>query len=201
MVEYRVMKELNLQEQAFVQLYLKSWCARAAALDAGYSKSVADVKAWMWVSVTSCPPNKLHVRQAVEAEIEKIYGSEQIDRQWVLKRAKMLVEFNLGKFLTTDGHGQPVYDFRNATLDDWWCIEEFATDRTYGLAVTGDLIPATKVKIKTPSKITMLKLIGDHVDVGAFKQQVELSGTTTQVVMSADEYRQVRAETLKADDV
>lgn len=194
-------RELNLQEQAFAALYLQSFNATQAALEAGYAPGYARTRAWGWVSVTQCPPNKTHVRDAIQAEIEAIHGEEKIDKGWLLKRAKILADFNISKFLKISEDGsEAVYNFSKATPDDWWCIEEFAHDRSYRLAVSGEDIPADKIKIKTPSKIAALKLLGEHIDVGAFKQQVEITGQTTQVVMSADEYKRARREMINDDD-
>lgn len=180
-------------------LYLQSFNATKAALEAGYAESVAKVHAWSWVSITSCPPNKRHLRDAIQAEISRIYGEEAIDKGWLLRRAKLLVEFNLSKFIRLHG-ADAVYDFSSATPDDWWCIEEYATEQSYRRAASGETVPVDKMKIKTPSKIAALKLLGDHVDVQAFKEQVEQSGTVTQITMTAEEYKKARAEALKEDD-
>lgn len=193
------MKELNFQEQAFAALYLQCFNAVQAALQAGYAESVARTRAWEWVSLTQCPPNKRHVRDAIQAEIDRIYGEEQVDKGWLLRRAKLLVEFSIGKFIRNHG-ADAVYDFSTATADDWWCIEEYVTEQTFREVAGGEPVPVDKIKIKTPSKIAALKLLGDHIDVGAFKEQVEISGQMTQVTMNAEEYKQARAEALAQDD-
>lgn len=193
------MKELNFQEQAFKALYLQSFNATKAALEAGYAESVAKTRAWEWVSLTQCPVNKRHLRDAIQAEIDQIYGEEQVDRGWLLRRAKLLVEFSVGKFIRQTG-SDAVYDFSTATADDWWCIEEYVTEQTYRQVARGEPVPVDKLKIKTPSKISALKLLGDHVDVQAFKENVEHSGSVTQVNMTADEYKHARAEAMAHDD-
>lgn len=194
------MKELNFQEQAFAALYVESFNATQAALGACYAESVAKTRAWEWVSLTQCPVNKLHVRAAIQAEIDSRFGVETVDRAWVLKRAKLLVEFSISRFLTTNDNGDAVYDFSTATLDDWWCVEEYTTEQSYRQAAGGVQVPVDKLKIKTPSKIAALKLLGDHADIGAFKEQIEHSGAVTQVVMNADEYKNARKEMIAGDD-
>ena len=193
------MKELNFQEQAFIALYLDCFNARKAALEAGYAESVAYNHAWSWVSLTGCPVNKRHVRDAIDVEIGKRFGDDMPDKVWVLKRAKLLVEFNLATFLRNHGT-DAVYDFSKATYDDWWCIQEYVTEQSYRRAAGGEQVPVDKLKIKTPSKIAALKLLGDHVDVGAFKENIEITGQTTQIVMSADEYKKARSEAMSQDD-
>lgn len=194
------MKELNFQEQAFVALYVESFNATQAALESGYAQSVAKTRAWEWVSLTQCPVNKLHVRAAIQAEVDCRFGVEKVDRQWVLRRAKLLVEFSISRFLSTNDDGDAVYDFSTATPDDWWCVEEYTTEQSYRKAAGGEQVPVDKLKIKTPSKIAALKLLGDHADIGAFKEQVEHSGAMTQVVMNAADYKQARQEMLTDDD-
>ena len=168
------MKELNFQEQAFCAVYLDTFNARKSALDAGYSVHVADNHAWSWVSITGCPPNKRHVRDYIQAQIDKLYGSEQIDKQWLLKRCKIIAEFNISKFIRQNGT-DAVYDFSNASLDDWYCIEEYATEQSFRRAASGEPVPVDKLKIKTPSKIAALKLLGDHVDIKAFSETVDVN--------------------------
>ena len=192
-------KELNFQEQAFAAIYLSCFNATKAALEAGYSENVARNHAWSWVSITGCPVNKRHLRDYIQGEISRIYGEEKVDKGWILRRAKLLADFNISKFLTRSG-ADAVYDFSEATQDDWYCIEEYVTEQSYRRIAGGETVPVDKLKIKTPSKIAALKLLGDHVDVQAFAENVNVSGEMTQVVMNADEYKKARQEMLTQDD-
>ncbi len=193
------MKELNFQEQAFKALYLQSFNAPESARLAGYAESVCRVHAWSWVSITSCAPNKIHLRDAIHAEMTEHLQMERIDSEWVLKRARLLADFNIRKFITVTANGDAVYDFTEATDDDWYCIEEYTTEQAYR-RTQGGQVPVDKLKIKTPSKVAALKLVGDHVKVQAFKENIEHSGTVTQINMTADEYKQARAEAMAQDD-
>lgn len=198
-------KELNFQEQAFVALYLDGppgvqFKAKQAALGAGYSETVAACWAHKWVSLTTCPVNKLHVRMAIEEGVAERYPNEIVDSQWVLKRARLLADFNIAKFIRTLDNGDAVYDFSNATDDDWYCIEQYATEQIFRDGSNGDPVPVDKLKIKLPSKVAALKLVGDHVQVQAWKENVNVTGQITQVTMTADEYKTARAEMLNDDD-
>ncbi|MBL4591291.1 MAG: terminase small subunit [Phycisphaerales bacterium] len=193
------MKEMNTQEKLFVEHYVESFSAAAAARSAGYAESVATTRAWEWVSITQCPRNKEHVRKAVEDGVRERFGVDQVDSEWVLRRAKLLAEFSLYKFVKfKEGEGA-VYDFSEATPDDWYCIEEYATEQISKM-LEGDSIPVHKLKIKTPSKVAALKLVGDHVSVQAFKENVGHSGEVTQIVMNAEDYKKARQEALADDD-
>lgn len=121
-----------------------------------------------------------------------------VDAEWVLRKAKQLADFNIKKFIVTDDDGNAVYDFSTATDDDWWCISEYSVKslpRGRGILQ----FHVEEVKIKTPDKIAALKLLGSHVNVQAFKENVDHSGTITNVQMSAEEYKAARQE-MMADD-
>ena len=109
------MKELNYQEQAFMACYLQSFNARKAAFDAGYSEHVANNQAWSWVSITGCPPNKRHLRDAIQKEVDKRFGDDPVDAEWVLKRARLIAGFNIAEFIKINEFGDAVYDFSTAT--------------------------------------------------------------------------------------
>lgn len=193
------MKELNTKEKLFVEYYLESFSAAGSARKAGYAESVSTTRAWEWVSVTQCPPNKVNVRNAVEEGVKERFGFERVDDEWVLRRAKLLAEFSLYKFVRYTEEEGAVYDFSEATPDDWYCIEEYATEQI-SKVLDGKPIPVSKLKIKTPSKVAALKLVGDHISVQAFKENVNHTGEVTQITMSAEEYKKARQEALGADD-
>ena len=190
---------LDIRQKLFIRHYLKSFNATEAAIKAGYAESAAKGDAWSWASTTSCPPNKKHLRDQLFKEIDKKFGPEEVDAMWVLKRAKLLADFNIVKFVRLDENGLAVYDFSNATPDDWYCIEEYATEQI-GKAIDGELIPVSKLKIKAASKIAALKLIGDHISVQAFQHEVKVSGEVTQVIMTETQYVAARKRALKEDD-
>lgn len=196
------MKELTLQEQVFKVVYLETFSVRDAAREAGYSESVCRTQAWSWVSITGCPPNKVHLRDAIAKDIKEVYDEERIDKSWIIRRARLLVDFNLKNFMRVNENGSAVYDFSEATLDDWWCLEEFVNERTFRSLAKGDEIEVEKVRIKTASKIAALRLIGDHVDIAAFKTGIEVNGTMTQqIVMTPEEYQAARTKMIEGDDI
>ena len=173
------MKELNFQEQAFMALYLQSFNAPQSARDAGYSESVCRAHAWSWVGVTGCPPNKLHLRDAIHTEMTERLQIECVDAEWVLRRARLIADFNIKRFLTVTDAGDAVYDFSKATDDDWYCIDEYVTEQSYR-QIDGLQVPVDKLKIRTASRLAALKLVGDHIKVQAFKQNI---GLTTPVLV------------------
>ena len=107
-------------------------------------------------------------------EDQKDVDTLKIDAMWVLKRAALLANFNINKFIRVEGK-EAVYDFSNATEDDWYCIQEYVSDTSY---VKGDcgLVPVDKLRLKSFDKLRALELVGKHINVGAFKDKLELSG-------------------------
>ncbi len=168
------MKELNFQEQAFMALYLQSFNATQAAIAAGYTPETARTHAWSWVGITGCPPNKIHLRDAIHQEMTERLQIECVDAEWVLRRARLIADFNIKKFITVTDAGDAVYDFSKATHDDWYCIDEYVTEQSYR-QMDGLQVPVDKLKIRTASRLAALKLVGDHIKVQAFKQNIGLT--------------------------
>lgn len=107
-------------------------------------------------------------------EAQKEVDTLQIDALWVLKRAALLADFNINIFIRVEG-GEAVYDFSTATDDDWYCIQEYVADSTFVKGEMG-LVPVDKIRLKTYDKLRALELVGKHINVGAFKEKLELSG-------------------------
>jgi hypothetical protein len=123
-----------------------------------------------------------------------------IDSAWVLKRAALLADFNLSSFVVTDVEtGNAVYDFSEATDDDWYCISEYTLDKiTKGTG--GDTYDVERVKIKAHCKLRALELVGKHTTVQAFTERVEHTGVVGVAQLSVDEYKQARQDMLAHDD-
>lgn len=99
----------------------------------------------------------------------------QIDALWVLKRAALLADFNIRKFIKVDGGGNAVYDFSEATDDDWYCISEYTVDEI-ARGTGDDQFFVDRVKLKSFDKLRALELVGKHIDVGAFEDKLKLLG-------------------------
>lgn len=106
-------------------------------------------------------------------EQHKEEESLKIDAYWVLRRAALLADFNIRDFITVDDGGNAVYDFSDATDDDWYCIQEYTTeeiDRGKG----ENRYIVDKLKIKSYDKLRALELVGKHVEVQAFRENVAI---------------------------
>lgn len=108
----------------------------------------------------------------------------RIDAKWVLKRAALLADFNINKFIKVNKkRGEAYYDFSKATDDDWYCISEYTADQIHK-SVGDDKIAVDRVKLKTADKLKALELVGKHIDVQAFNEKVELDLTDRAAVIA-----------------
>jgi phage terminase small subunit len=115
-----------------------------------------------------------------EKTIEQIEQEEmvKIDATWVLKRAALLADFNIRRFIKVNAQGHSIYDFSKATEDDWYCIQEYTVDEV-NRGQGEDKILVDRLKLKTYDKIRALELVGKHIDVQAFKDQIDVDATVT----------------------
>lgn len=191
---------LTDKERAAVQNYMKSGNKLASYSKAYYPEGVPEEKSYgslqaACYKVFKRPKIKVIIEQIQEqsikradikleetidesvddlVEAQKDIDTLQIDAMWVLKRAALLANFNINKFIRVEGK-EAVYDFSDATEDDWYCIQEYVSDTSY---VKGDcgLVPVDKLRLKSFDKLRALELVGKHINVGAFKDKLELSG-------------------------
>lgn len=110
------------------------------------------------------------INDAAKVRVDSTVEQEKvvIDAAWVLERAALLADFNIRKFIEVDTNGSAYYNFSNATDEDWYCIQEYSSE----IIDKEDRLPVTKLKLKIHDKIRALELVGKHIDVQAFRNQV-----------------------------
>jgi len=154
------------QQLAFVEEFIVDHNGTAAAIRAGYSPGGASRTA----------TRLLTYPYILEGIIERMDARSErtgITADMVLQRVWLLANFNIGKFLRTNDEGVAVYDFSEATEEDWYCIQEYTVDQ---IGRGQDVIPADRLKIKTYDKLRALELAGRHVDVQAWKDRIDFAG-------------------------
>lgn len=122
----------------------------------------------------------------LRAEREQEVG---IDANWVLKKLKLLAEFNIRKFIRQDEHGNAVYDFSDATTEDWYCIGEYTVD-VISKGKGDDVYEVERVKLKAVDKLKALELAGRHVNVKAFSDKLEVEVTDRASILERARARQ-----------
>jgi len=161
------MKPLTPKQRAFVAEYLKDLNATQAAIRAGYSpKSAGTISRELMTNSV--------IRGAINAA--KIERSEEtkIDAGWVLKRLAVEAEADLADLYDDNGDVKPVKEWPLiwrqglvAGVEVEALFEGFGEDRQQ--------IGFVK-KIKISDRVRRLELIGKHVQVNAFQDQVAVTG-------------------------
>jgi phage terminase small subunit len=151
------------RERIFVERYLVDPNGREAAIAAGYSVRGAAVTA-----------SKLLKKPSVVALLnaQRRARSEQaaIDAAWVLRRLVQEAEADLADIYDSKGALRPV--------EQWPLI--WRQGLLVGVDVQEIIVGSVKIgetkKLRLADRIKRLELIGKHVGVQAFKEQIEVTG-------------------------
>jgi phage terminase small subunit len=162
------------KQQRFVEEYLIDLNATQAAVRAGYSASTAMEQGYQLLQNTSVSS----AITALKAERSKQTG---IDAAWLLKRLADEAEADLNDIYDDVGALKPIHEWpliwRKGLVGGIKAIEERDD--------TGKVVGVVR-EVKLSDRVKRLELIGKHVDVQAFKEQVEHSGGMSLIVSSED---------------
>lgn len=81
----------------------------------------------------------------------------KVNAYWVLRRAALLADFNIKRFIELDNQNNAYYDFSMASDDDWYCIQEYTVDEIKKGDDTRHFVERTK--LKTHDKLRALELV------------------------------------------
>lgn len=161
------MAELTPKQRIFVAEYLKDLNATQAAIRAGYSEKSAHVNG----------PRMLDnavVKAAIENAQVKREERTQIDADWVLKRLAAEAEADIADLYDDDGNLLPVKEWPliwRQGLVAGVEVEELFEGRGEDRVHIGHLR-----KVRLSDRVRRLELIGKHVRVNAFQEQVSVTG-------------------------
>ena len=171
------MRDLDAREARFVAEYLTDLDPKRAALASGYSKTTAASKAYQWVSNSKVKP---HVFEAVAAAQSARSQRTEIGSDWVLTRLHEEATADLADILDEAGVVRPVKDWPKIWRQGLVAGIEVKEDHVEGVKV------GETVKIKLSDRIKRIELIGKHVNVQAFRDQVHNTGTISLTVSPDD---------------
>ncbi|BBT45055.1 terminase small subunit [Enterobacter asburiae] len=157
------MAKLTDKQELFAREYLKDLNATQAAIRAGYSEKTA--KEVGYENLTK--PHVLELVAELKAQRVEQTG---IDAAYVLRRLTEIDQMDVLDILLANGELKPIKDWPKVwrtTLSGMDVVEMASADSA-----------ALLKKIKWPDKVKNLELLGKHVNVQAFKEQVtsELTG-------------------------
>ena len=175
------------KQSLFVYEYLKDFNGTQAAIRAGYSPSSAAETA---SEILRYP----HVQELINKGKKNRSAIVQIDAAWVLERHRQIDEMDAIDILDDDGNVLPIRQWPKIWRQylNGFEVQEVARG--------GDAVAIIK-KIKWPDKTKNLEMIGKHVDVAAYREQIKQSGTIEQITLSKEEFIEARKTMLADDDV
>lgn len=177
------MAKLTDKQELFAREFIKDLNATQAAIRAGYSeKSSRNQGARMMAN------DDILTRIAeLKADRNEEVG---VDAAYVLKRLVEIDQMDVLDILLANGELKPIKDWPKT-----WRTTLSGMDVT---EIAGDA-PGLLKKIKWPDKVKNLELLGKHVDVQAFKENIktEVTGANGGPIVTADMSPEEAAEKYK----
>lgn len=180
-------KPLTSMQEAYCQSYIKTPENQTqAAINAGFSPNTAHVKA-------SVMMRDERIQKRIAELMEERNKRLRVSADYVLLRLVEIDQMDVIDILDDEGGLKPVSQWPKV-----WRTSISAVDiNRIRMAMKGDDeddIESTLQKIKWPDKVKNLELIGKHVDVNAFKERLEVSGTVTIADRMAKARRRVKEQ-------
>lgn len=160
---------LTAKQQRFVIEYLVDLNATQAAIRAGYAAKGAKDQAYQ---LMQRPEIAAAIKEAMEARNQRT----KVDADYVLNRLTEIDQMDLLDILDDDMSIKPLSKWPKVwrqSLSGFDIAEIFE-----GAGKDRDLVGLMK-KIKWPDKVKNLELLGKHVNVNAFREQVAVDVTLT----------------------
>lgn len=179
-------KPLTAMQEAYAQEYTK--CPEnqtQAAINAGFSPNTAAVKA-------SVMMRDERIQKRIAELMEERNNRLRVSADYVLLRLVEIDQMDVIDILDDEGGLKPISQWPKV-----WRTSISAVDiNRIRMAMKDDEedIESTLQKIKWPDKVKNLELIGKHVDVNAFKERLEVSGTVTIADRMAKARRRVKEQ-------
>lgn len=142
----------------FVEEYLIDLNATQAATRAGYKQPHVQGPRLL---------DNVGVKAAISAAQEKRSKRLQVDSDWVLRRLAMEAEADLADLYDENGNLRPVADWPLIWRQGLVAGIDTAEERD------GDSVVADIRKVKLSDRIKRIELIGKHVNVQAFRDQID----------------------------
>ncbi|MFP2832464.1 terminase small subunit [Citrobacter portucalensis] len=179
-------KPITAMQEAYAQEYTK--CPEnqtQAAINAGFSPNTAAVKA-------SVMMRDERIQKRIAELMEERNKRLRVSADYVLLRLVEIDQMDVIDILNDEGGLKPISQWPKV-----WRTSISAVDiNRIRMAMKDDEedIESTLQKIKWPDKVKNLELIGKHVDVNAFKERLEVSGTVTIADRMAKARRRVKEQ-------
>lgn len=177
-------KPITSMQEAYAQEYTK--CPEnqtQAAINAGFSPNTAAVKA-------SVMMRDERIQKRIAELMEERNKRLRVSADYVLLRLVEIDQMDVLDILNDDGTLKPIREWPKIWRTT---LSGFDLSSTI-MNMNEDSIETILKKIKWPDKVKNLELIGKHVDVNAFKERLEVSGTVTIADRMAKARRRVKEQ-------
>lgn len=174
-------KPLTAMQEDYCQSYIKTPENQSqAAIDAGFSPNTAAVKA-------SVMMRDERIQKRIAELMEERNKRNRVSADYVLMRLVEIDQMDVLDILNDDGGMKPIAEWPKVWRTSLSAMD-IATIKTTQASLQkengeADLsvedVEHILKKVKWPDKVKNLELIGKHVDVNAFKERLEVSGTVT----------------------
>ena len=162
-------KDLTDKERRFVELYLVYADVKKAAMEAGFSETMAKSKCYQWVSDSKVKP---HVYEAVRAGQKSLSERTEITQERILQEYARIGFSDIRKTLTPTGHLMNPQDWDDDTAAAIAGIEVVTSSRGKKDDDGRSEIEYTH-KIKTWDKPKALDAMAKHLGMFDGKKGVE----------------------------
>lgn len=177
-------KPLTAMQEAYAQEYTKCPDNQTqAAINAGFSPNTAAVKA-------SVMMRDERIQKRIAELMEERNKRLRVSADYVLLRLVEIDQMDVLDILNDDGTLKPIREWPKIWRTT---LSGFDLSSTI-MNMDETSIETILKKIKWPDKVKNLELIGKHVDVNAFKERLEVSGTVTIADRMAKARRRVKEQ-------
>lgn len=162
-------KPLTVIQEAYCQEYIKSPENQTqAAVSAGYSPKTA-------AKFASQNMRDERIQKRIAELMTERNKRLKVSADYVLNRLVEIDQMDVIDILNDDGGLKPISQWPKIWRTTLSGLDISTTITNFDETTLENMLK----KIKWPDKVKNLELIGKHVDVNAFKDRVEVSGTVT----------------------
>jgi len=161
---------LNEKQAMFCLEYIKDFNATQAAIRVGYSEKTAGSRGASLMQISA-------IQERIAANVAERSERAKVDADWLLKRLALEAEADLNDLYSEDGGLKPVNQWPKIWRQG--LVSGIDSHQEYEY-IAGEKVPAGVVqKIKLSDRVKRLEMIGKHVDVSAFSENHNHTGSVS----------------------
>ena len=161
---------LNEKQSMFCLEYIKDFNATQAAISAGYSEKTAGSQGHDLLK-------KPEIQKEIATNVAERSERTKVDADWLLKRLALEADADLNDLYSEDGGLKPVNQWPKIWRQG--LVSGIDSHQEYEY-IAGEKVPAGVVqKIKLSDRVKRLEMIGKHVDVSAFSENLNHTGSVS----------------------